>query len=82
MDEICPELVKVLDVVGLFWLIHLWNIAPSSWTVPLEWQTGVMVPLFKKGNERVCYNYQGITDVSLPRQVCSRILERRIRVVG
>ena len=29
--------------------------------VVLEWQTGVAVPLFKKGGHSVCSNYQGIT---------------------
>lgn len=32
----------------------------------LEWQTGAVVPLFKKGNQRVCGNYKGITLLSLP----------------
>ncbi|KAI3360255.1 hypothetical protein L3Q82_014564, partial [Scortum barcoo] len=47
-------------------------------TVPLEWQTGVVVPLFKKGDRRVCSNYRGITLLSLPGKVYARVLERRI----
>ena len=50
VDEIRPELLKALDVVGLSWLTCLCNIVWSSGTVPLEWQTGVVVPLFKKGD--------------------------------
>lgn len=38
MDEIHPQFLKTLDVVELFWLTHR--------TVPLQWQTGVAVPLF------------------------------------
>ena len=30
MDEICPKLIKALDVVGLPWLTHLCNI---MWTL-------------------------------------------------
>ncbi|KAK3546351.1 hypothetical protein QTP70_025761, partial [Hemibagrus guttatus] len=66
VDEIRPEYLKSLDVVGLSWLTRLCNIAWWSGTVPLDWATGVMVPLFKKGDRRVCYNYRGITLFSLP----------------
>ncbi|XP_028272713.1 uncharacterized protein LOC114443008 [Parambassis ranga] len=47
-------------------------------TVPLDWQIGVVVPLFKKGDRRVCSNYRGITLLSLPGKVYARVLERRI----
>ncbi|KAK3558549.1 hypothetical protein QTP86_019017 [Hemibagrus guttatus] len=79
VDEICPEYLKSLDVVGLSWLTRLCNIAWRSGTVPLDWATGVVVPLFKKGDRRVCSNYRGITLLSLPGKVYSRVLERRVR---
>ncbi|KAI3372674.1 hypothetical protein L3Q82_023135, partial [Scortum barcoo] len=69
LDEIRPEYLKSLDVVGLSWLTRLCNIAWRLGTVPLEWQTGVVVPLFKKGDRRVCSNYRGITLLSLPGKV-------------
>ncbi|KAK3560105.1 hypothetical protein QTP86_033893, partial [Hemibagrus guttatus] len=50
-----------------------------SGTVPLDWATEVVVPLFKKGDRRVCSNYRGITLLSLPGKVYSRVLERRVR---
>ena len=49
VDEIHPEYLKSLDVVGLSWLTRPCSIAWRSGTVPLGWQTGVVVPLFKKG---------------------------------
>ncbi|KAK3532913.1 hypothetical protein QTP70_003674 [Hemibagrus guttatus] len=78
VDEICPEYLKSLDVVGLSWLTRLCNIA-WLWTVPLDWATGVVVPLFKKGDRRVCSNYRRITLLSLPGKVYSRVLEKRVR---
>ncbi|KAK3533035.1 hypothetical protein QTP70_006219 [Hemibagrus guttatus] len=78
-DEIHPEYLKSLDVVGLSWLTHLCNIAWQSGTVSLDWVTRVVVPLFKKGDQRVCSNYRGITLLSLPGTVYSRVLERRVR---
>ena len=81
VDEIRPEYLKSLDVVGLSWLTRLCNIAWRSGTVPLDWQTGVVVPLYKKGDRRVCSNYRGITLLSLPGEVYSRVLERRLRPI-
>ena len=46
VDESRPEYLKSLDVVGLSWLTRLCNIAWQSGTVPLDWQTGLVVPLF------------------------------------
>ncbi|KAK3512519.1 hypothetical protein QTP70_015647, partial [Hemibagrus guttatus] len=81
VDEISPEYLKSLDVVGQSWLTRLCNIAWQSGTVPLDWVTGVVVPLFKKGDWRVCSNYRGITLLSLPGKVYSKVLERRVRPV-
>ena len=39
-------------------------------------------PLFKKGDRRVCSNYRGITLLSLPGKVYSRVLERRIWLIS
>jgi len=41
---------KALDIVGLLWLTRLVNVTWSLGTVPVEWQTGVVVPIFKKGD--------------------------------
>ncbi|KAK3529990.1 hypothetical protein QTP86_009367 [Hemibagrus guttatus] len=79
VDEIHPEYLKSLDVVGLSWLTRLCNIAWRSGTVPLAWVTGVVVPLFKKGDRRMCSNYRGIRLLSLPEKVYSSVLERRLR---
>ncbi|KAK3535153.1 hypothetical protein QTP70_004811 [Hemibagrus guttatus] len=79
VDEIHPEYLKSLEVVGLSWLTRLCNIAWRSGTVPLDWATAVVIPLFKKGDRRVCSNYRGITLLSLPGKVYSRVLERRVQ---
>ncbi len=41
VDEIRPEYLKCLDVVGRSWLTRLCIIVWQSGTVPLAWQTGV-----------------------------------------
>nr|XP_049580441.1 charged multivesicular body protein 1a isoform X3 [Syngnathus scovelli] len=78
VDGIRLEFLKALDVVGLSWLTRLYNVAWKSGTVPLDWQTGVVVPLFKKGGRRVCSNYRGITLLSLPSGVLERWVRREV----
>ncbi|KAI3369205.1 hypothetical protein L3Q82_007444 [Scortum barcoo] len=69
VDEIRPEYLKSLDVVGLSWLTRLCNIAWRLGTVPLEWQTGVVVPLFKKVLE-------GLWEFAQPVHMCFVDLEK------
>ena len=76
VDEIRPGYLKALDVVGLSWLTRLCNIAWTSGEVPLEWQTGVVVPVYKKGDQRVCAKHRGITLLSLPGKDYAKVLER------
>ncbi|KAI3361708.1 hypothetical protein L3Q82_002066 [Scortum barcoo] len=85
VDEIRPEYLKSLDVVGLSWLTRLCNIAWRLGTVPLEWQTGVVVPLFKKGLKRGTGECVPTTEGShfsaSPGRSNARVLERRIRPI-
>jgi len=47
----------------------------------VDWHTGMVVPIFKKGDQRVCSNYQGITLFSLPGKGHARELERRLQLI-
>ena len=79
--EIRPEMLKALGVEVLSWLTCLINIAWKSGAVPKEWQTRVVVPLFKKWDQRVYANFRGITLLSVPGKVYSKVLERRVRPI-
>ena len=67
MDEVHPEFIKALDFMGLSRLTTLYNTKWTSGAVYLDWQTGVMVPLFEKKDRRVCCNYRGHSSPSLVR---------------
>ena len=41
----------------------------------------MVVPLFIKGDQRVSSNYRGITLLSLPGKVYSKVLERRVQLL-
>ena len=49
--------------------------------VPLDQQTRLMVPIFKKGARKVCFNYQGTTLLRLPEKVYSRVPDRKLQPV-
>ena len=72
-DEIRPN-----NSVGLSWPTRICNVTWTSGAVLLDWQTGLLVPLFKKGDRRVCSNYRAIPLLSLPGKVYSGVLERRV----
>jgi len=77
VDEIRPEMLKALDIVGLSLLTCLFSVVWRSGTVSVEWQTRLVVPMYKKGDRRVRSNYQGIILLSFPGKVYSSVLERR-----
>lgn len=49
-DKVHPEMLKTLNIVGLSGLAHLCSDAQWSGTVPVEWRTVVVVPIFKEGD--------------------------------
>jgi len=52
-NGIHPAMLKALDIVGLSWLTRFFNVALGSGTVPLDWQTSGVIPIFKKKDHRV-----------------------------
>ncbi|XP_066532869.1 uncharacterized protein [Hoplias malabaricus] len=74
LDEVRPMLLKALDVVGLSWLTRLCNITWTSGAVPLDWQTGVVVPLFKK------WILEGAWEFAQPVYMCFVVVTDRTRL--
>ncbi|VDP02530.1 unnamed protein product [Soboliphyme baturini] len=62
---------------GMCWLTRVCQTAMTAGKTPADWRTGVIVPVFKKGDHKECSNYRGITLLSLPCKVCAKVLERR-----
>lgn len=79
MDEIRLDFIKDLDVVGLTRLTPLYKIMCTLGAESLDWQTWLVVPLFKMGNRRVCANYMGFSLFSLPSKAVSGVLEKRVQ---
>ncbi len=81
VDEIRPEMLKSLGSGDILWLTRICRLVWKTGKAPADWQTGVVVPIFKNGDQRDCSNYRGITLLSLPGKVFARIIERRCREI-
>ena len=77
IDEIRPELLKSLGRHGILWLTRVCRVAWREGRAPTDWQTGIVVPIFKKEDRRECSNCNGITLLRLPGKVYARVLERK-----
>ena len=53
------------------------------WTakVPANWKKAVIVPMHKKGNQMIRSNYRGISSLSIPSKVYTRILDAESKVM-
>ena len=80
-DEIRPEMLKALTGEGILWLTRVCQVAWKLGKTPRDWQTGVIIPTFKKGDRKQCTNYRRISLLSLPGKVYAKCLERKCREI-
>ena len=64
-DEIRPEMLKALTGEGILWLTQVCQVAWKFGKTLRDWQTGVIIPIFKKGDRKQCTNYKRIALLSL-----------------
>ena len=82
IDSIIPELIKSLQNEGLRTLTTLINfILTRGGGFPREWATGIIVPIFKKGDTGDLSNYRGITLLSIVGKIFTGILNSRLKSV-
>ena len=74
-NEIRPEMLKALTGEGIIWLMRVCQVEWKLGKTPRDWQTGVIIPIFKKGDRKQCTNYRGISLLSLSRKVYAKCLE-------
>ena len=51
-DQIRPEMLKVLTGEGILWLTRVCQVAWKFGKTPRDWQTDVIIPIFKKGDRK------------------------------
>ena len=70
---------KALTGEGILWLTRVCQVAWKFGKTPRDWQSGVIIPIFKKGDRKQCTNYKGISLLSLPGKVYPKCLQRKCR---
>ena len=78
-NEIRPKMLKALTREGILWLARVCPVAWKFGKTPRDWQTGVIIPIFKKRDRKQCTNYREISLLSLPCKVYAKRLERKSR---
>ena len=80
-DEITPEMLKALTGEEILWLTRVCQVAWKLGKTAGDWQTDVIIPMFKKGDRKQCTNCRGILLLSLPGKVYAKCLERKCREI-
>lgn len=78
-DKITGEMLKGAGIIGIHLLYRLFKKCWNEKVIPEEWKEGIIVPLYKKGDRRVCSNYRGITLTSQVGKLYERVMELKIR---
>ena len=79
IDGITAEIMKAdMETSGKY-LEKLFTAVWNQEVIPSEWNKGLIVKIPKKGDRSICDNYRGITLLSVPSKVFSRVLISRIQ---
>ena len=65
-------MLKVLTREGFLWLTRVCQVAWKYGITSRDWQTGVIISIFKKGDRKQCMNYRGISVLNLPEKVYAK----------
>jgi len=75
-DNIPPEALKAGGQTSIDILYDLFNTIWKTEEIPEDWLDGLLVKLPKMGDTSYCKNLRGITLLSIPSKVLSRLEER------
>lgn len=78
LDNITSEMLKAGEITMVSLLETLFEKIWYEEAIPVEWKQAVIVPIHKKGSKAKCENYRGISLLSVPGKVLSRILYNRL----
>ena len=74
-------MLKALTGEKILWLTQVCQVAWKFGKTSKNWQTGVIIPIFKKENRKQCTNYRGISLLSLPGKAYTKCLKKKCREI-
>ena len=80
-DGITSEILKADPETTVKYLEKLFTAIWNQERIPAEWSKGLIVKIPKKGDRSICDNYRGITLLSVPSKIFSRVVIQRIQDV-
>jgi len=78
LDGICGEFLKYSENIVVPFLTKLFNKLYDMNVFPSDWCKSVIIPLFKKGDDKIPDNYRGISLLSIVSKVFTAVLNKRI----
>ena len=80
-DEIRSEMLKALTGEEILYLTRGCQVAWKFGKTSRDWQTDVIIPIFKKENRKQCPSYRGISLFSFPGKVYAECLKSKCREI-
>lgn len=77
-DKIVAEMIKAGGDKSIQMLQTLLSKIWREKAVPQDWRDSMVIPIHKKGDKTNCSNYRGISLISVPGKMLSRILHSRL----
>ena len=78
IDRIPGEVFKLFNSKLLSILVFLFNHIMDKESYPENWSTGIITPIFKKGDRTLPKNYRGITLLPTMGKIFTKILRERL----
>ena len=78
---VCNITAEMLQNTGVHTVKWLHRVITSVWNTeqtPLDWRKAVIIPIHKKGDRKVCNNTRGISLLSVPGKVFTRVMLNRV----
>ena len=78
-DNITAEMIREGEECSVDMMHTLCNKIYQEKRCPTDWGKAIIVPIHKKKDKTICNNYRGISLLSVPGKVYTRVLQQRLR---
>ena len=55
-DDIKSKMLKAMNNLGVFWMTRVFQVAWKAGEISKQWQTSVLISIYKKQEEKKCTN--------------------------